>query len=150
MSSNYGGDPDWTNPVAAEPTATGVADAPVAKADKANLVQRLLSFLNIGICAMMFSLGILGLVEFEFTNLATLSDVFVAAYMLLFAGLLFTYELLWWTNINSINRMMRKNFGFLYGIKGKAFFIVFAAFLTIGMEGEVRVEYLRWATGIMW
>lgn len=47
------------------------------------------------------------------------ADIFVALYMVLFAVLLFTYELMFWKSVDSIVRPLRKNFGFLFGVKGK-------------------------------
>lgn len=39
------------------------------------------------------------------------------------------------------------NFGFLYGIKGKAGYLIFVAFLVIGLKDDVSVQFLRYMTG---
>lgn len=48
--------------------------------------------------------------------------------------------------------MFRKNFGFLYGLKGKGFYLIFIAFLTLGMRDEnvSSIPGLDWITGIAW
>ena len=65
--------------------------------------------------------GVLGIIKASGFS----ADIFVALYMILFGLLLFTYELMWWKTIDSITRSLRKNFGFMFGIKGKSFFIIF-------------------------
>ena len=92
----------------------------------------------------MMALGILTLIEFK--KGMDISEAFVATYMILFAALLALYEFMWWSTIDSINKSMRKNFGFLYGIKGKAAYMIFIAFLTIGLESSIK--WLRYAVGI--
>jgi hypothetical protein len=92
----------------------------------------------------MMTLGILTLIEFQ--KGMDISAAFVAAYMILFASLLALYEFMWWSTIDAINKSMRKNFGFLYGIKGKAAYLIFVAFLTIGLEGSIK--WLRYTVGI--
>ncbi len=91
---------------------------------------------------MMCALGVLGLIQF-----GVLSEIFVCIYMILFAFLLFFYELVWWTNIESVNKNLRINFGFMYGIKGRAAYLIFAAFLVIGLKDDVHAAYLRYLTG---
>jgi hypothetical protein len=102
---------------------------------------------------MMAALGVLTLLEFAGSNV-NISDVtskpFLATYMILFATLLFTYELMWWAPMPAINRTLRKNFGFMYGLKGKGLYMIFVAFLCIGLknEGNDVIKILNWATGI--
>lgn len=111
---------------------------------KSSCIQRLLSIINLLLCAGMMTLGILTLIEFQ--KGMDISAAFVAAYMILFACLLALYEFMWWSTIDAINKSMRKNFGFLYGIKGKAAYLIFVAFLTIGLEGSIK--WLRYTVGI--
>ena len=67
--------------------------------------------------------------------------------MILFAVLLFFYELMWWKAIPAVNKNLRMNFGFLYGVMGKALYLIFVAFLVIGLKDDVSVKFLRWMTG---
>ena len=53
-----------------------------------------------------------------------IGKVFVGVYMLCFAGVLFSFELIHITPIEALNNIYRRNFGFLYGTKGKGLFII--------------------------
>ena len=76
-----------------------------------------------------------------------IAEIFVSVYMICFATLLFAYELMWWKAIPAVNQNLRKNFGFLYGVKGKAAYLIFVAFLVIGLRNDVSVQFLRYMTG---
>jgi hypothetical protein len=91
---------------------------------------------------MMCTLGVFGIIEF-----GALSEIFVCIYMILFAVLLFSYEVVWWTNNEKLNKNLRVNFGFMYGVKGRAAYLIFAAFLVIGLKEDVRAAFLRYLTG---
>lgn len=91
---------------------------------------------------MMCCLGVFGIME-----AGELAEIFVSIYMLCFATLLFAYELMWWKAIPAVNQNLRKNFGFLYGVKGKALYLIFVAFLVIGLRNDVSVQFLRYLTG---
>jgi len=95
---------------------------------------------------MMCCLGVFGIME-RGTEAGALSEIFVSIYMILFAVLLFLYELMWWKSIDKVNKNLRMNFGFLYGIKGKALYLIFVAFLVIGLKDDVSVQFLRYMTG---
>ncbi len=77
-----------------------------------------------------------------------LSEPFLAFYMILFAVLLFVYELMWWTPLTALNDNMRKNFGFMYGLQGKGLYLIFVAFLCFGLGKDARVLILNYFTGI--
>lgn len=72
--------------------------------------------------------------------------------MIIFAAILFLYELCWWQPFPAINRTFRKNFGFMYGLRSKGFYLVFIAFLTIGLydDEKLSIKGLDWAAGIGW
>lgn len=107
-----------------------------------------LSLADMGISVMMAALGVLVCIHYA-GNLTSTSEVFLAAYMILFATLLFLYELMWWKAIPFVNKTIRKNFGFLYGLKGKGFYLIFVAFLCLGLGDDVNVnKALPWATGL--
>lgn len=121
------------------------------RAEKSSMVQVALSVFNILICALMIYLGVAGIMQITFgAGFNELSELFVIIYMFVFSALLLTYEAMWWKSINSINRVLRKNFGFMYGLKGKAGFLVFVAFLCLGLEGITNLEVLMYATGSLW
>jgi hypothetical protein len=110
---------------------------------KKNCFQYLLSIFSIGLSAMMCCLGVFGILD----RSGELAVIFVSVYMILFSVLLFLYELMWWKSIPAINKNLRTNFGFLYGIKGKAAYLIFVAFLVIGLQSDQSIKYLRYATG---
>lgn len=110
-----------------------------------------MSILNIGSAAMMAALGVLTLIEVNRDgNLNDLSEPFLATYMCMFALLLGMYEFMWWMPSPQINRIMRKNFGFLYGLLGKGFFLIFVACLCVGLGSDARIAVLNYATGGCW
>ena len=112
--------------------------------------HRLISLLLIGLCVAMSALGV-----FVFMGNLKIHDFaewFIAGYMIIFAVLLFTYELLWWCTIPSVNRIVRKNFGFIYKVNGKALYLIFVACLCIGIDKNLLddMDWLRWVAGIGW
>ena len=99
----------------------------------------------------MAALGVLTLLDANWGNLGDLATTpFLATYMILFSLLLFFYELMWWMPVPVVNRTLRKNFGFMYGLKGKGFYMIFVAFLCLGLidESNSTIEALGWTTGI--
>ena len=137
----------------------------------------MLSLLNMALAVMMAALGVLTLIEVhkggvqaasddDVTDDAAagnnnnnnnnnqvyrrydLSEPFLAFYMILFAVLLFIYELMWWSPMTSLNDNLRKNFGFMYGLQGKGFYLIFVAFLCFGLGKDARVLILNYFTGI--
>lgn len=162
------GEPDWVNtgnPQGQSNTTSVVADANLDPSIAAGLgassatggnqganskggcVLCLLSLMNMGLAAMMTALGVLTIIQVHRTGLGDLSEPFLAAYMVLFAALLFIYELMWWSPVPKLNKDMRKNFGFMYGLRGKGLYLIFVAFLCFGLGREAKVEILNYATG---
>ena len=109
-----------------------------------------MSFGNMGLSAMMTALGVLTLISVHRNGVGDLSEPFLASYMVMFAVLLFCYECMWWKPAPGLNKTLRKNFGFLYGLKGKGLYLIFVAFLCFGLGKEATVNELNWATGIAW
>jgi hypothetical protein len=106
-----------------------------------------------GIAGMMGALGIMAIIDYNPSGVKDWTAIFLSVYMAIFATLLFSYELSFWMSIPKLNIMFRKNFGFLYGLRGKGLFLIFIAFLTLGMlddETPPPVKGLDWATGIGW
>ena len=95
------------------------------------------------------ALGVLTLIEVHFRGLGEdFSEPFLASYMILFSVLLFMYELMWWTPMPLVNKALRKNFGFLYGLRGKGLYLIFAGCLCLGLGKDASVKTMNWATGI--
>jgi len=153
--SNAFEEPDWATPgstTAAAPTQEITGDSfnqgSNGGSDRSGLILVLMSMLNIGLSAMMVALGVLGILDFDGKGVEDYSDAFIAGYMIVFAVLLFAYECMWWKAIGPINQSLRKNFGFMYGLKGKGLYLIFISFLTIGLSDESENVELQWATGI--
>jgi len=95
-------------------------------------------------------LGVLTLIEIHLHGLkkgADFSEPFLAAYMILFAVLLFMYELMWWMPMPFVNKVLRKNFGFMYGLRGKGLYLIFTGCLCLGLGDDASVKVLNVATG---
>lgn len=76
---------------------------------------------NMGLAVLMaFAAvnGIMKIVEFR------LDTVFVAVYMLIFAAILFLFELCQFKYVACIDNVFRRNFGFMYGSRAKALYII--------------------------
>ena len=99
----------------------------------------------------MGALGILTCINTTI-EIDELTDLFLGIYMTIFAMILFLYELCWWQPFPAINKSYRKNFGFMYGLNSKGFYLVFIAFLTLGLAGdnESGVKGLDWISGMGW
>ena len=60
--------------------------------------------------------------------------IFVATYMIFFAGLLLAIEVIEIQKSNMLNFLLQRNFGFLFSVIGKPLFIIFIAFLNFGLN----------------
>lgn len=101
---------------------------------------------HFGLCAMMAATGALSIMGFGSVNGNQLSHFFVALYLLLFAALWFTFELMTIRPVDYIIAEFKRNFGFLFHPLGKALFIIFVAFLNFGVK---EGDQLGLATGIL-
>ena len=64
----------------------------------------------------------------------------------MFAAILFLFETIQIRPCDLPQKIYKRNFGFLYGIKGKAIFMIFIAFLNFGLSSP---RALALATGIV-
>jgi len=113
-------------------------------------VQNTLSILILAVCVLMVFFIVDVIIT---TNISSydLADFFVLIYIVLFSALLFSYELMWWIAIDKLNVAIRKNFGFFYGIVGKAMYIIFVACFCLGMDNDiVDMVWLKWIAAISW
>lgn len=110
-----------------------------------------LSLLNMGLSAAMGALGVLSCINTT-ASIDDLTSMMLGIYMALFACILFGYELCWWQPIPAVNKTFRKNFGFMYGLNSKGLYLIFIAFLTIGLtdDNNSGVVGLDWISGIGW
>ena len=69
------------------------------------------------------------------TSAQDVGNIFVGIYMAFFGCLLAFQEMIVLCSCDGMNKIMKKNFGFLYGVHGKSSFMVFMAILPSGLEG---------------
>ena len=100
----------------------------------------------------MGTLGVITVLDHKPSSVDELTVFFLGIYMIIFSAILFMYELCWWQPFPAVNRTFRKNFGFMYGLQSKGFYLLFIAFLTIGLRDETKssIKGLDWATGVGW
>jgi hypothetical protein len=113
----------------------------------------MLSLLNCGLATMMAAVGVLSLIHFKPSGIGQYSQAFLSAYMIIFAVLLFVYETIWWHQLGNLNKSFRRNFGFMYGLKGKGLFLIFVSFLCLGLKNSRSssgVKGLTWVTFLAW
>jgi len=178
MANQGYGAPDWVNPSNTTPAvvsdanvdtsvATGGQNGQGSIREKNGCLLASLSIMNIGLAAMMTALGVLTILNIHNGKSSAcaegeenckmnksmtggFSEPFLAFYMILFAVLLFLYELMYWSPLEKLNDNMRKNFGFMYGLRGKGFYLIFVGFLCFGLGREMSVRLLNYFTGISW
>jgi len=143
---------DWASPGAATTAPAAASGNPVQTKDRSKCYQRIISFLLVGLSVSMTALGVLAILEINLKKVNNLSEAFIACYMILFAVLLFSYEMMWWCTIDSLNVSIRKNFGFMYKVTGKALYIIFVALLCLGIDRSLLddMQWVQWFTGILW
>jgi len=100
----------------------------------------------------MVALGVVIIFEHDFSGISDVVSLFIASYMILFGVLLFLYELMWWCTVDMLNKRIRRNFGFMYKVQGKALYLVFVALLCLGTDPQNIGKFapLQWAAGISW
>lgn len=108
-------------------------------------VKMLIKIVIIGMSIMMMAHAILSVIQIGSSN-NPLRDLFVALYLLMFALMLFSHEVNTFYPLERIDRVIRRNFGFMYRPIGKGAFMIFIAFLNFGLSLD---SHLGLATGIM-
>ncbi|CAM9816613.1 unnamed protein product [Discosporangium mesarthrocarpum] len=100
--------------------------------ENGTFIRTIFHFLNIGLSVMMAAsavVSIMALSSFE------LQRCFLAIYLLIFAVLLFMYEMVRVVmRCEGPHQIMLKNFGFFFGAKGRGFYLVFVGFLNFPLN----------------
>jgi hypothetical protein len=124
--------------------ADGSETAPAQPKDmKTRLFHWGMKIITMGLCSLMAITAIIGLTMISGVEDAV-GKFFVGFYMLFFATVLFTFELNSIRQVEAVDHLFRRNFGFLYSALGRALFLIFVAFLSFGL-GEPAT--LSTATG---
>ena len=108
---------------------------------KARMLYFGMKIVTLLLCVLMFSTACIRLEALS--GVSDSGQIFVATYMIFFSILLAAFEITQMQQIIWLDHMLRRNFGFLFSAMGKAFFIIFVAFLCLGLDGELPL-----ATGI--
>ncbi|RYG62484.1 hypothetical protein EON64_17785 [archaeon] len=87
---------------------------------------------NMGAMVFMAATGAIGIANTDSIN--DTGVIFVGIYMLLFASVQFVFEISQLCPSSSLNTVMKKNFGFLYGTIGKGLFMLFMGILAFGLN----------------
>jgi hypothetical protein len=77
---------------------------------------------NAGLAIFLAATGALGIGSASSINDTGL--IFVGLYLMIFASLLFLYEISQVANWERMDEFTKRNFGFLYGVNGKSVFII--------------------------
>jgi hypothetical protein len=83
-------------------------------------VKYLLLLMNLGSSLFMAATGALGVGSAN--NINDTGVIFVGIYMILFAAILFIFEVSQFCSGSSVDILMKRNFGFLYGHIGKGLY----------------------------
>jgi len=128
---------------ASEASVGSVASNPIGGVEldgnersKARMVWYGLKVITMCLCVLIFAAAVVRLETIRFTSGG---QIFVACYMLFFSALLFVFEAMQTQPIVWLDHMLRRNFGFLYSPMGKAAFIIFIAFLCLGLDGDLSI-----------
>ena len=116
-----GGAANTTTPTAQPAATSGGGDSGGGGAKYKNIVVNTLSFLNIGFSILLAATGALGVGSAN--SIDDTGIIFVGLYMVLFGIILFFFELNNLKAIDSLDNIYKRNFGFMYGPKGKASFL---------------------------
>ena len=89
----------------------------------------------IGACAYMMACGVLSIMENK--GIATIDEVFLGLYVLLFATLIVAYESTRFCSESSpaevIERVYKRNFGFMLKAQTRGMFLIFVGFMVLGL-----------------
>ena len=80
-----------------------------------------MTFVTMGVA--VFSAAVGALVVGEADSINDTGTVFIGLYMILFAAILFCYELIQIKPIEKIDSVYKENFGFLYGPNGRGIYM---------------------------
>lgn len=69
-------------------------------------------------------------------DISETDSIFVAAYVFLFAVILFFFELTQFKSIPKLDKAYKANFGFLYKPISKGIFLIFVGFLQFGLDAS--------------
>lgn len=81
--------------------------------------RRVFYIFNLGIPVFLAYTGVMGLLSLESYTSSSTATVFQSVYMILFATLLFIFEAIQICPCEAVDNVVKRNFGFFYGVFGK-------------------------------
>ncbi|CAM9236247.1 unnamed protein product [Chrysoparadoxa australica] len=123
-----------------------VAPGAGAEKEEGSWVRMMLHCVNIGLCAFMAASAVFGVGNIASANL---TDFFLGAYLLIFAALLFVYEMLQFGFFQGMNDALHRNFGMFYGPMGRGLYLIFVGFFNFGFN-NVKLSFSCGVTCLAW
>ena len=87
--------------------------------------RRVMYIFNLGIPVFLAYTGAMGLATLTSYTADSTAIVFQAIYMLMFAALLFIFEAVQICPCGPVDNILKRNFGFFYGVYGKGSYLYF-------------------------
>ena len=110
----------------------------MAYCDEGSAARRVLKALtvlfNVGFPITLALVGAYGIKES--TSIDDSQVIFMGIYLILFAAILFIFELLQLLPLESLDLLYKKNFGYLYGVNGKGMYTLLIGVFAFGLTGE--------------
>jgi hypothetical protein len=132
------GQPSWLSSNSSRPKE-GDAAQPAASTGAAStkppyygVVSWTCTIINMGLMFFMAFTGAVGTLSSD--NVDDTGVIFVGIYLMIFAAIEFMYELSQIVKITSFDNLMKKNFGFLYGVNGRGLYFLFVGVLCFGLK----------------
>ena len=119
LSTNKAASSSSTAEQVARPTATIPAKP---RPPYFAVAQTIHTSINIGLMIFVSAVGVIGILDSN--NVDDTGTVFVGIYLLIFAMIEFTYEVSQIIPSESLDELVKKNFGFLYGVNGRGMFFL--------------------------
>jgi hypothetical protein len=118
-----------------QPQAHGAVDISKYK----EIIFWALKIMTLLLCLLMMITAVVGFMHVSGIN--ETGQVMVAFYMIIFAAILAIFEIIQVRPCESLDVIYRRNFGFLYGTKGKSFFIILYATLSTHLLSSHLFQY---------
>lgn len=100
----------------------GAAPLPISMRGKREMVYWGMKGITLTLCCLMAFTSVMGVMSVN--GIDDTGRIMVAIYMIILSTLLAGFEIIQIKACDALDRIYRRNFGFLYGTKGKSFFII--------------------------
>lgn len=130
--------PSWMADSAARPTGAVPTTASAAPANSGDdkiggCMRSFFHLINVGLCILMAYAAVLSIKD---VSNGDITAFFLGGYLFAFAFLLFCYEVVRFMPDSKGSEIMRRNFGWFYGNKGRGIYLIFVGFMALGLTGR--------------